>query len=476
MYLRILQTEWEPFVEALCARQDVESAGVVLAERLPGDNVLLARRLILVPEDGYLIRRHDQIRIDPVVFNRLVRPAREHGWSVFTVHTHPRTQRPWFSIADDGGDARLMPSLFVQTAGPHGSLVLAGDTHVPAGRVWTSPGEAPVPLGFRIVGQTLQVLPAHAGRGEDPGAAGAWFARQRLALGAAGQATLRALHVGIVGLGGTGSVVCMQLAHLGVGRLTLIDGDRVEASNVSRIVGARRHDVGTTWKVDVAARYVAELGLDTELRVLRGHLGDEVSLEAVAECDVVLSCVDAHTPRARLNRLAYTRALPIVDLGSAFRVDAEGRVVAGAGRVVVVGPGRPCLACWGHLDPARLHLEALAPEERVRLAAEGYVQGAEIPQPSVIAFNTAVAGAAVVELLRLVTAFAGADDPPLRLGLNFISGSVRRNRLVASAACRICGTGTGPSHEAPADDGAVAAAELGLARPTTDPESVMDPQ
>lgn len=463
MHLRILQTEWEPFAAALCARQDVESAGVVLAERLPGEEVLLARRLLLVPEDGYLIRRHDQLRIDPVVFNRLVRPAREHGWSVLTVHTHPCTQRPWFSTADDVGDARLMPSLFAQMAGPHGSLVLAGDTRVPAGRVWSAPGRAAEPLGFRVVGQTLEAFPADAGRDDDSDADGAWFARQRLALGAAGQATLRALHVGIVGLGGTGSVACLQLAHLGVGRLTLIDGDRVEASNLSRIAGARRSDVGATWKVDVAARYIAELGLETELRVLRGHLGSEVPLEAVAGCDVVLSCVDAHTPRARLNRLAYAHALPVLDLGSAFRVDRGGRIVAGAGRVVVVGPGRPCLACWGHLDPARLRLEALPPEERVRLAAEGYVQGAEVPQPSVIAFNTAVAGAAVVEFLRLVTAFAGADDPPLRLGLDFLSGGVRRNRLVASAACRICGAGTGPSPEVTASEGEGAPDGLGLA-------------
>jgi hypothetical protein len=470
MILRLVQSQWAAFAAALCVRHDVETAGLLLAERLPGGDVLLARELLVVPDDGYLVRRHDQLRIDPVVFNRLVRSARDRGWSVFTVHTHPKTERPWFSAADDAGDARLMPSLFAQMPGPHGSVVIAGDSGVLAARAWTTPTGDPAALGARLVGPTLRaLLPATTQGNASDGASEPWFARQLLALGADGQTTLRALHVGIVGLGGTGSVVLTQLAHLGVGRLTLVDADRVEASNVSRIVGSARRDAGCAAKVDVAARYVEQLGLGTELRVLRGALGPDVVPDALADCDIIVSCVDAHTPRALLNRLAYAHAIPLIDLGSAFRVDPQGRVVAAAGRLVVVGPGRPCLACWGHLDPTRLRLEALPHEDRAQLAAEGYIQGMDVPQPSVIAFNTTIAGAAVVELLRLVTAFAGADDPPLRLSFDFTTGTVRRNRLVVAADCRICGA---RPVVPPADTGAVQAriARLDLAPPGKSPD------
>lgn len=432
MHLRILTSQWAPFTEALCARLDVESAGIILAERLYG-SVFLARRLLVVPDDGYLIRRVDQLRINPVVFNRLVREARDQGLSVFTIHTHPNTERPWFSYADDAGDARLIPSLFAQMPGPHGSIVLAGATRLLAGRVWMEPG-MPQPIGIRFVGSTLDLIPVES---SPPGEDG-WFDRQRLALGEHGHAILRDLHVAIVGLGGTGSVVLTQLAHLGVGCLTLLDGERVEASNVSRILGAMRRDSGTSWKVDVAARYVDQLGLGTTVRILRGHLGSDVAATELEGCDVVFSCVDRHSPRALLNRLAYNCAVPVIDVGSAFRVDLSGHVVAGAGRVVVIGPGRPCLACWGHLDPTRLREEAMTADERARLAAEGYIQGADISQPSVVAFNTAAAGMAVIEMLRLVTGFAGVDDPPLRLSLDFVTGTVRRNRLASNEACRIC--------------------------------------
>jgi molybdopterin/thiamine biosynthesis adenylyltransferase/proteasome lid subunit RPN8/RPN11 len=433
MNLRVLESPWNAFVTALCARTDLETAGIILAERLHGGDVLIVRHMIVMPEDGYLIRRIDQLRLDPVALNRIIRPARDRGLSVITVHTHPETTRPWFSAADDHGDARLMPSLFNQMPGPHGSLVLAGATGTPAARVWSEGGEKTA-LGTRIVGQTLQVFaPVLDDDDHNP-----WFDRQRLAIGKAGQGTMRKLHIAIIGLGGTGSLCFVQLAHLGIGRITVIDADHVEATNISRIPGATTQDVGRTTKVEVAARYAHTLGLGTQVQCYTGAFGTDIPPHVIEGCDVVLSCVDRHAPRALLNRLAYEKAVPLIDMGSAFRVDADGRVMGAAGRVVIVGPGRPCLACWGHIDPNRMRIESLPDAEREREIAEGYIDGAEVAQPSVISFNTGVAGAAVTELLRLVTRFAGADDPPLRLAFDFETGVVRRNRLPEGTGCRIC--------------------------------------
>jgi hypothetical protein len=81
------------------------------------------------------------------------------------------------------------------------------------------------------------------------------------------------------------------------------------------------------------------------------------------------------SPRAILNRLAYRYLVPVIDLGTAFRVNASGTIVGDAGRVVVLGPGRPCLGCWGHLDPHVLRLEALSSEDRESEIAAGYIEG-----------------------------------------------------------------------------------------------------
>lgn len=64
------------------------------------------------------------------------------------------------------------------------------------------------------------------------------YDRQVRAFGPEGQAVLERMSVAIVGLGGTGSIVAQQLAHLGGGRLLLIDHDEFDMSNLNRLQGA----------------------------------------------------------------------------------------------------------------------------------------------------------------------------------------------------------------------------------------------
>ncbi|APR86269.1 Sulfur carrier protein adenylyltransferase ThiF [Minicystis rosea] len=434
MHLRIPQQLWEPLHRELFARLDVETAGIILAEPYTlaeGARLLVARTAAVVPESAYVIRAFDQLRLDPVALNRLVRPAREYGWAIITVHTHPGATEPWFSWADDRGDARLMPSFATQVpSAPHGSMVVVADG-LPLARIFD--GGPPREIGMRIVGERLVFWPPARAPAADPA-----FNRQTLALGATGQAALRAVRVGVVGLGGTGSVTAAQLAHLGVGGLVLVDGDRVEASNVPRVFGATKADIGAL-KVDVAARYARALDVSA-VSVPTALAGDE-QIRMLYGCDVVFSCVDRHTPRALLNRLAYSACIPVIDLGVAFRADERGDIVGDAGRVVVLGPGRPCLACWGVLDPERLRIEALSECDAADEARAGYIDGAHAPQPSVIAFNVMVAGAAVVELLRLVTGFASGAAGPSRLSFSFSAATMRRTSLASSAVCSICGHG-----------------------------------
>jgi hypothetical protein len=433
MKLRITEGAWNALCEQLLAPRDVESAGLLLGEPVetPAGTVIAVRDAFAVPNDAYRIRRRDQISLDPVALNRLTRRARDRSWSVFTIHTHPGAIEPWFSAADDAGDARLMPSIKCQIpAAPHGSIVLVGNGRAIA-RVFDEHAVSDR-INLQIVGRTLTTADPPSSIGEP------WFARQALALGAHGQSQLQGLRVGIAGLGGIGSLVSQQLAHLGVGEIVLLDGDIIEASNLSRVVGATKDDVGRTSKVGVAARYAESLGLVRNVEQYPEFIGP--AHEALlASCDVIISCVDRQTPRALLNRLAYRHLVPVIDLGTAFRVDAAGAIVGDAGRVVIVGPGRPCLACWGHLDPHELRVEALSAKDRASEVQAGYIEGAIEGQPSVVAFNAFVASAGVVELLRLATAFAGVESPPLRLAFSFAEGTVRRNTLAGDRWCKICG-------------------------------------
>jgi predicted ThiF/HesA family dinucleotide-utilizing enzyme len=431
MKLRISETLWESLRAQLFLRDDVETAGLMLVEarKTPAGTVGLVREAFALPENAYTIRRRDQVSIDPIALNRLTRPARDRGWGVFTIHTHPGASTAWFSQADDAGDARLMPSLACQMPNsPHGSLVLVDNGHVVARSF--EPDGATLAMEVRAVGKTLNAPNSTQIKSE------AWFARQELALGRSGQARLRQVRVAVVGLGGIGAVVAMQLAHLGVGELVLIDGDVVEASNLSRIVGARQDDVGRIAKVEVARRYAGSLGF-SKVETIPHYLSTEHEA-LLASCDVIFSCVDRQLPRALLNQVAYRYLIPTIDLGTVFRVDESGTMTSDAGRVVVIGPGRPCLSCWGHIDPHALRIESLAASDREALTRDGYIEGAYEAQPSVIAFNTFVAGAGVMEFMRLVTGFAGTQSPPNRMAFSFTDGTVKRNSLASSGDCRIC--------------------------------------
>ena len=84
------------------------------------------------------------------------------------------------------------------------------------------------------------------------------FTRSLPLIGEDGLARLAACRVTVVGLGGVGGYVVEVLARSGVGALTLIDGDKVEESNLNRQIAALRKDIGR-YKAEVLAERVEEI-------------------------------------------------------------------------------------------------------------------------------------------------------------------------------------------------------------------------
>lgn len=435
--LRILEPAWQRLQQALWERSDVESGALLLAEQGgDADHAWFAvREVIPIPEAGYRQRRADFMEIDPIWMNSQCAQARRARLSVFTVHTHLTDAPAWFSWADDQGDSRLMPALLHQMPeNLHGSLnVTTSDATARVFRDGTFK-----PARISVVGAGLVHYPVpHIGLQKS-------HSRQALALGGDGQEKVAALRVGVVGLGGTGSVVSVLLARLGVRDVVLVDGDHIEDTNLSRILGSSPDDVAADQlKTSVARREFSCLDTAANVESVPDMLSDESGLAALTDCDVIFSCVDKLLPRAVLNRFAYASLVPVIDMGSAFRVDDSGKIVSQGGKVVIIGPGRPCLWCWGDLDAERIRVEGLPPEERLAEARDGYITGADEPQPSVITFNASLAAAAVTEMLRMVTEFASAETPTQRLNFNFALGTVTRARRAPNSSCRFCGGWSG---------------------------------
>ncbi|WP_322769289.1 ThiF family adenylyltransferase, partial [Frankia sp. Cr1] len=178
------------------------------------------------------------------------------------------------------------------------------------------------------------------------------YDRQIRAFGADTQHRLGRLTVGVIGVGGAGSLVVQGLAHLGVGRLLLVDPDRVETSNLARLVGATPADARqATPKVDVASRLARAISPDVAVTPIRGSILDPAVWRALSSADILIGAVDGHAPRWAINRLAVQYGRLYLDIGVELSRSAPGADLEVGGRVAVVRPDGPCLRCQNGYDP-----------------------------------------------------------------------------------------------------------------------------
>ncbi len=131
-------------------------------------------------------------------------------------------------------------------------------------------------------------------------------------------ATARAL---IVGVGGLGNPAAQFLAAAGVGRITLVDADRVDLTNLQRQVLFALDDVGAP-KVEAAARRLRAINPEPELRRVEEHVGAEALGALVADADVVLDCTDNFATRHAINRACVAARVPLVS-GATIRFDGQ---------------------------------------------------------------------------------------------------------------------------------------------------------
>jgi hypothetical protein len=175
--------------------------------------------------------------------------------------------------------------------------------------------------------------------------------RQAAMTGRTGQATLRRLRVAVVGEGGAGSHVVVQLARLGVRDLLLLDDAVIDPASLDRVVTAEQADVGAPEAL-VARRRVLALHHDATVRVLSGPAPRNREHPELAEVDLVFGCVDGDGPRHWLNAVAVHTGVPYLDIGTG--VDAAADPPALGAPLSFVLAGGPCLTCSAELDPTEV--------------------------------------------------------------------------------------------------------------------------
>ncbi|WP_308388972.1 tRNA threonylcarbamoyladenosine dehydratase [Acidithiobacillus sp. AMEEHan] len=147
--------------------------------------------------------------------------------------------------------------------------------------------------------------------------------RTRILIGEAGLARLAASHVFIAGLGGVGAYVAENLARAGVGRLTLVDHDRVGPSNLNRQLVALHSTLGQP-KVEVMAKRIADIAPNCRISAYHTFLQAENvrTLLAESEATVLADCIDAIACKAALIQAAQVLGMQIYSsMGAGNRLD-----------------------------------------------------------------------------------------------------------------------------------------------------------
>ena len=156
-------------------------------------------------------------------------------------------------------------------------------------------------------------------------------------IGIEGQQRILDAHVLIVGAGGLGSPAALYLAAAGVGRLTLVDDDTVDLTNLQRQVMHTTARVGQP-KVESGRDAVVQINPEVAVVALRERAGPDRLAELAAAADVVLDCSDNFATRHAVNRACVAAKVPLVS-GAVIRFDGQLSVYD------VRDPASPCYAC-----------------------------------------------------------------------------------------------------------------------------------
>lgn len=148
------------------------------------------------------------------------------------------------------------------------------------------------------------------------------FSRTQLLIGQEALAKLSARHVAVFGIGGVGSFAVEALARCGIGRLTLIDHDTVEISNLNRQIHATHKTLGQP-KVEVMKQRILDINPQVQVNAYRHfYLPAQAGDLLAADYDYIIDAVDTVTAKIDLIVQAQQRGIPIIScMGTGNKLD-----------------------------------------------------------------------------------------------------------------------------------------------------------
>ncbi len=428
--ITILEDTFQELMSFLSSSKKEEAAYLLCSQSESDDEYrFLVQKVIPVSVDEYLRQKTDCLSIDSNSYARIAKRAKSSNSSILFIHSHPNDY-PNFSLKDDVEDPKLIEFFNNRIPGvTHGSLILSNKKFL--GRIYVKDKKVPIKR-IRVIGTRFTFYNLE----QDSEPIPIFFDRQVRAFGPDLQKTLKQLHVGVAGTGGTGSSVIEQLTRLGVGTLSIFDGDDFDPTNVNRMYGSRSTHKGEK-KVKILSDHVESICLGTALKTYPSHISEEKVAKQLKECDVIFGCTDKEYPRSILNNIAIQYFIPVIDLG--VKIDSNQDVIQSInGRITTLYPGTACLFCRERITSETIRAEVLPLDEHTKQVKEGYVPALKLNNPAVITFTTMVASQAVNELIHRLTGFLGIERKSTEVLFLFHNTEIKRNSQQPNQDCGVC--------------------------------------
>ncbi len=401
--LRVRGDHWQLLIEHLYGSPGEHGAvllcGVASAGRCAR---LLVHDVVLA--DGATDYRFEQgvYRLDAAFITRQALRARTEGLIYVAVHPHGGTTRVQFSAIDQASHARGRRAL--QAASRNASVGwLVTAPCAARGVLWTDDRCEPIDRVV-VLGDQARCIHTPEPLPPPPTVEPRWDRQARI-YGDRGHDLFKRSRLGIVGLGGGGSVANDLASSLGIGSLVLVDPDRVEITNLPRIIRARRRHVRSwlsaltrsrrgTHKVKLARMVARANSPGAAVEMYPSDVGEDDALAALSSCDYIILAADTARARFIANAIANQYLIPLTQIGAKIRTNQSGDVtdVYAVSRTIGTGPG--CLWCNGLIDSQQLAEDSVDYRQRTD---QRYVE--DVVAPSVKSLN-AVAAAWAVEDFR----------------------------------------------------------------------------
>jgi len=439
-----LSKEWNQLKEFLWQDRVNESGALALCKLSSSANHrrLIVTKLLIPTPDDYERNGPGYVGFNPEFQERAFTECVKTQSHLLDIHTHPfASSQVHFSGYDDSQQSTVMGTYISKwfSSLEVGFLVFGvGEWNVEA-RMWNRCTERAEDVdAVKILGRSeMKILsPSTSVLNSEV------HTRTIQALGEEAQSTYSDLTVGIVGVGGLGSVVSELLSRLPVKKLILVDPDTLEMSNLNRFLGASYGEGNIQReKVRVVARQIRMANPSVQVEeVERDFLEKETQLKC-KEADVLFGCSDSVAVRLALSQLAMANAIPLFDLGCGAVV-REGELKAVGGQIFKLTPeSNFCFHCSDYFDSEEAHSELLSDDERQRQIKQGYVDGDDNPEPSIYSTNMSIASLGVWWMMRYVTSNSIQADGISFNALDCSLNTWEHQQDEDSEPCLVCAAG-----------------------------------